>query len=385
VNVGKSVENITINKYNTVRVGGMRRAIDASVKVDWPLFVLGSFGVGKSAIISQYAVDNGYTMVDVRLSQLLPEDLGGLPYLNGPVDELTRTKPKRSKGVEPPRTVIRAMPDILMQCWSAFNTHGKPVLLFLDEINAGLPSIIAAAYQLVLDRKLAGYELPPGTRIVAAGNRADDRGVTYDMPMPMANRFMIKHFLGPTWAEFEDYALKRELHPMVMAFLRQNPQWLCEKINVEDDEGRNPTPRSWEAASRLLKHLDTTSASVAERMVFMASVVGDGAAVALEATLRLGDKLASFEDVMKDPTGVKIYKDDLAISYLQAMILAQRLSTPEEFRKALAYVERLPRELIGVFIRTLMPVPAKFDILSASRDVILKYKEFLSAGMGITQ
>ena len=67
--------------------------------------------------------------------------------------------------------------------------HGEEGVLFLDEITSAPPSVSAAAYQLILDRRLGNYEVPKHWIIVAAGNRQGDRGVTYTMPAPLANRF----------------------------------------------------------------------------------------------------------------------------------------------------------------------------------------------------
>ncbi len=47
-----------------------------------------------------------------------------------------------------------------------------------DEITSAAPSVSAAAYQLILDRRLGEYEVPEGWANVAAGNRQGDRGVT---------------------------------------------------------------------------------------------------------------------------------------------------------------------------------------------------------------
>jgi hypothetical protein len=64
------------------------------------------------------------------------------------------------------------------------------IILFLDEMNSAAPSVQSAAYQLVLNRKVGTYSLPDNVVIVAAGNREGDKGVTYRMPAPLANRFI---------------------------------------------------------------------------------------------------------------------------------------------------------------------------------------------------
>ena len=71
-----------------------------------------------------------------------------------------------------------------------FASQYPVVVLFLDEMNSAAPSVQAAAYQLVLNKKVGTYTLPKGVGIVAAGNRMSDKGVTYRMPSPLANRFV---------------------------------------------------------------------------------------------------------------------------------------------------------------------------------------------------
>ena len=55
------------------------------------------------------------------------------------------------------------------------------VVLFLDEMNSAAPAVQAAAYQLILNRRVGQYKLPDNVLIVAAGNREADKGVTYRM------------------------------------------------------------------------------------------------------------------------------------------------------------------------------------------------------------
>lgn len=359
--MAESKEKIVLSKYNTCHIAGLGQAIKQSVAIDWPLLVLGSFGVGKSALVNAWSEENGYATVDVRVSQLLPEDVGGLPFAD----------PKKEQ-------VVRLMPDIISKCWAVHEETGKPVLLFMDEFTSGVPSIMAACYQVVLDRCAAGFELPPGTRIIAAGNTAKDRGVVFEMPRPMANRMMIVEFNGPTWPEFEEYGFKTGIHPAVMTFLRQQPEYLCGKVNVDDEEGRNPTPRSWAAVSRMLHSADKTKIALPDRMFLASSCVGDHSALQFEATLRLQDKLVSFEEVLQDPKNAPVYPKDLAASYMQLTMMISRLEKPEQFSKVLEYVERMPRELIGVFLKSLLYVKPK--LILTRREVVVKYREFCSAG-----
>ena len=130
-----------------------------------PVMLWGPPGVGKSQMVAQVAERHNVPLIDIRLSQMEPSDLRGIPF-------------RAEEHVE--WAVPAMLPDA--------KRHGESGILFLDEITSAPPSVSAAAYQLILDRKLGEYEVPDGWAIIAAGNRQGDRGVTYSMPAPLANR-----------------------------------------------------------------------------------------------------------------------------------------------------------------------------------------------------
>ncbi|MEJ2426528.1 MAG: MoxR family ATPase, partial [Candidatus Thiodiazotropha sp.] len=134
-----------------------------------PVMLWGPPGVGKSDMVREVAHSHQAPVIDIRLSQMEPSDLRGIPF---------RTD----------TTVEWAIPSILPDA----ERHGSDGILFLDEITSAPPTVSAAAYQLILDRRLGEYQVPDGWAIFAAGNRQGDRGVTYSMPAPLANRF--SHF-----------------------------------------------------------------------------------------------------------------------------------------------------------------------------------------------
>ena len=113
-----------------------------------PVMLWGAPGIGKSQIIRKIADDHGAKVIDIRLSQMEPSDLRGIPFKNGDL-------------------VDWSIPSILPN----EKRHGIQGVLFLDEITSAPPTVSAAAYQLILDRKLGEYEVPVGWVIFAAGNR----------------------------------------------------------------------------------------------------------------------------------------------------------------------------------------------------------------------
>ncbi len=182
--------------------------------------IWGPPGIGKSSIVAQIAQRNGFEFIDVRLSQLAPTDLRGLPV---PENGISRWFP----------------PEFLPQTGQG--------ILFLDELNMAPPAMQGVAQQLILDRRVGSYTLPEGWFVWAAGNRKEDRASVFDMPAPLANRF-IHLDVVPDFESFKAYALNTNVAEQVIAFLSFRPT-LLHKLNPQHPAW--PSPRSWVMASQL--------------------------------------------------------------------------------------------------------------------------------------
>lgn len=195
---------------STLIAAGMKRSV----------MIWGPPGIGKSSIVSQVAARYGLELLDLRLSQLAPTDLRGLPVADG--------------------SVSRWLPPEFLP------TSGKGIL-FLDEINMAPPAIQGIAQQLILDRKVGSYLVPEGWFVWAAGNRKEDRAAVYDMPSPLANRFL--HFsVEPDYDCFRAWAARAGIHESVLAFLAFRPALLHKP---DPKSAAWPSCRSWEMASEL--------------------------------------------------------------------------------------------------------------------------------------
>ena len=65
-----------------------------------------------------------------------------------------------------------------------FPTDGKPIVLFLDELNRARPEVLQTIMDLALNRKLAGRTLPKGSRIISAVNDGEEYQLTDLDPAP---------------------------------------------------------------------------------------------------------------------------------------------------------------------------------------------------------
>ena len=158
-------------EYRTVTTVGAIKSIKVAFKKQRPIFLWGPPGVGKSDIVQQITDDAGGYMFDLRLGQMDPTDLRGIPYFNKELGVMDWAPP-----------IDLPSPE--------FAKDYPMITLFLDEMNAAAPSVQAAAYQLILNRRIGKYVLPDNVVVIAAGNRESDKGVTYRMPTPLANRFV---------------------------------------------------------------------------------------------------------------------------------------------------------------------------------------------------
>ena len=190
--------------------------------------IWGAPGIGKSSIVKQIAESKQLQFIDLRLSQLAPTDLRGLPV----------AIPGNNQNNQMGKSTWYP-PEFLP-------TSGKGIL-FLDELNMAPPAMQGVAQQLILDRQVGAYQVPDEWYIWAAGNRKEDKASVFQMPSPLANRFLHLE-VEVDFDSFKTYALTHRFHEQIIAFLSYRPS-LLHKLNPQHHIW--PSPRSWEMASKL--------------------------------------------------------------------------------------------------------------------------------------
>ena len=149
----------TVAADYTVTPAALGSILKAMIAIKRPVMVWGQPGVGKSMCAQEVAQNIGASFIDVRALLMDTVDFRGIPHLTE--DGQTRWAP----------------PDFLPKPTSK-GTH----LICLEELPAAMPTVQAALYQLMLDRAIGEYRLPPGAALMAAGNREGDRAVSHRMP-----------------------------------------------------------------------------------------------------------------------------------------------------------------------------------------------------------
>lgn len=237
------------------------------------IMLVGNHGIGKSEILTDYYRKKGMSVVALFLGQMSdPGDLIGLPNK----DEAT------------------GKTDFMPPYW--FPTDGKPVCLFLDELNRARPEILQTIMDLALNRKLAGRLLPEGSRIIAAVNEGDRYQLT-DLDPALVSRFNIVTF-SPTPQEWLLWAKKAELDHRVIEFIQEDTIWLDKTPDAKEgaDTGLDKTPdrRAWKRVSDIIKGATTLSGVYSKAI---SSIVGAKAASAFLASVS-AHKILSGRDIL---------------------------------------------------------------------------------------
>jgi hypothetical protein len=275
----------TIDTRRVERPRDVRTLITRCFKVNRPAMIWGPPGIGKSELIAEIGDETGRPVIDMRLLLLEPTDIKGIPYY----DPATKTM----KWAQP-----ADLPT---------DEYLSNAILFLDEINAAAPSVQAAAYQLILNRKVGEYTLPKGVSMVCAGNRDSDKGVTYRMPSPLANR-LVHMEMGANFEDWQKWAIANKIHPDVVGFLSHHKQKLFD-FNPKTSDKAFATPRSWVFVSQLI----TDDLPESMNTALVAGTVGEGLATEFSAHRKVAARMPKSEDVL---TGkVK----DLGVKDLSAM------------------------------------------------------------------
>lgn len=288
------------------------------------LMLKGPSGIGKSETVFQASnmlskhVEGWQGVIDLRLAQMEPTDLRGIPFTKEGVNNDVRTG--------------WARPDFLPQSGAG--------ILFLDEITSASPSVQAAAYQLCLTPE--DFGVPSSWMVVAAGNNKTDRGVTFNLAAPLQNR-MCELQVTTNLDDFTNHAIGK-VRPEVLSFLRERPD-LLHKFEPKGGEiGPFPSPRSWFAASSVLD-LDVPHA---DRVEMLTGDLGGETAIAFEAHARLYEAMPKLDDILEGKD-VPVPKE-ISIRYCVAMGLATRLDSTN-FDKAYEFIGKLGGDIQTLIVK----------------------------------
>jgi len=259
-----------ISANRAVTPNEAKKSIRKCIKIQRPVFLWGAPGIGKSDIVKQIGDELEREVIDVRLALWEPTDIKGIPYYNSDMGTMTWAPPAE----------LPTDPD-------------STAILFLDELNSAAPATQAAAYQLILNRRVGTYFLPKGVSIVAAGNRETDKGVTYRMPAPLANRFLHLE-LKTDYEDWLNWATSNKVHEQVVGYLSFAKQDLYD-FDPRSSSRAFATPRSWSFVSELLGDDDLDESTLTD---LVSGAVGEGLAIKFMAHRKVSKQMPNPTDIL---------------------------------------------------------------------------------------
>jgi MoxR-like ATPase len=259
-----------------------------------PVFIWGPPGIGKSALVRAFADAVGLPCVSLLGSQLAPEDIIGVPQI---VDGRSRFCP--------PTMIARE----------------KPYCLFLDELNACSQEVQKAFYSLVLDRRIGEFELPAGTIVIGAGNRAEDAAITRPLSSALINR-LVHIQLRASVKDWLHWAGQADIHELVVSYIGLRSDHLWSKPPKHEEPFS--TPRTWEMMSNALKAYGP-AITLEEINVLASGLLKPSHARQFVAFAKLRERAHDLSAILKGDKGWPERPDERDILYFLVQQLRDRL------------------------------------------------------------
>jgi len=324
-----------------------KMVIKAAAKADDTVIMEGPHGIGKSAIVKQFAKENGYHIEELFLSHQEVGDLIGIPHT---IEIDGNTITTWSKPIWLQRMEKKAAARI-------------PTILFLDELNRAPIDVRQSALQLVLERQIHEHILPivedQRTMVVAAINPADDYQVD-ELDPALLDRFLHIN-VEPDLKAFLTWGRSNNVNTMVLDYLTEFPDRLHW---TPQDGGIGATPRSWAKLGDFMDNID----SIPEEIVFqiMKGKVGSEIGSQFYQFIKNYDNVIKMEDIEKvfydnfendslEEVGDKIKslmeKSETIHKSELAHQLAKKYMPKEEIVVFLAYLYSLDVEICVAFLK----------------------------------
>lgn len=285
----------------------LKQVVEKMYEKKKALYVHGTFGIGKTVSIREIAkmlaASLNLEFSEDKKDRNNPKKFCFIPLIMHLFDEA------ELKGVPFPddsrtRTIflpVGTLPD-----------KGQGIL-FLDEMNLARPGILNSGYQLTEEGRVGDYELPEGYLCIAAGNLVDDRGNTYDVPMPLNNRFF--HFqLNPPEVEswVKDFAIPNGIdHKIVNYLMQARGKLYAFKPDSDTDRVAVATPRMWEKISDMI--IDIPPQNLDEIGMYVSMGAGTDIGLDFKAWLKLSAKYDVSKILAGEP--FKFPTDDVGLMF----------------------------------------------------------------------
>ncbi len=301
----------------------VRELLLITIPARLPVLIIGGPGVGKTSIVRQVAEELDADLLLSTPSTEDPTEPKGFPWA---------TDGEPNAHFKPFGNLAKALAATKQTIW------------FLDDFGQALPGVQSGYMPLLQGRTADGQKLPECVVFVAATNRRADRAGVGGLLEPVKSRFAMIVEMVPDMEEAVRWMLAQKgISPVAPAYLRWQPDDL-NKFEPTADLTNSPTPRTWEAAGRVL------ALNIANKAVEAAAVcgaIGDGMGGQLLAFAEMFRQLPSVDAILMDPDAAAIPTQE-SVLWAVSTAVASRV-TAKNFKHAARYATRLDEAGHGDF------------------------------------
>lgn len=220
-----------------------------------PIFLLGSPGIGKTAIMEQIAQELGIALVSYSMTHHTRQSALGLPFITH----------KNYKGVEFDISEY-TMSEIIASIYEVMEQSGiEEGILFLDEINCVSETLAPSMLQFLQYKVFGRHKVPDGWVIVTAGNPPEYNKSVREFDVVTMDRMKLVE-VEADYATWKEYALKQGIHNAVTTYLDMKKN---DFYRVETNVGGKSyvTARGWEDLSATMLLCEEEGLAVDETLV----------------------------------------------------------------------------------------------------------------------
>jgi len=301
----------------------------------YPVLLRGRHGIGKSQVIYQYAKKMDLPVVERRASQMTEGDLLGIPspesiVING--EQATKFRPF----------------DWLVRACT------EPCVLFFDEIDRAILEVRQGIFELTDSRKLAGWNLHPGTYIVAAINGGEDAGnyQVGEMDPAELDRWAVFD-LVPSVDDWINWAIESGINQNIISFIRENESFL--EFKEDPEPGKvYPSRRSWErfhhVSNEIIEEvIDDKDSKVDVLFNLTSCFLGTDTAIAFVDYVKTINRQVKVSDIVEDGQLEKVQDFSLTehtnlINKMDDLNIMKDELEPHQIQNIAAYFVSLPSE-----------------------------------------
>jgi hypothetical protein len=252
-------------------------------------------------------------------------------------------------------------------------------IIFLDEFPSAVPTVQAGASQLILNRKVGEYELPAAVDMVAAGNRENDRGISYKMPAPLANRFTHLE-LKPNFNCWLNWAIKNDIDSSIISYLSWSKKDLYD-FNPKSASKAFATPRSWTFANKFISNGKKCKSSQNLLTALLAGTIGEGLAISFITHRNTSSKLPKTEDILSGKVKKFSHKKDISLLYSIVVNCCTELKQNINDKNFIQHVDNFYKFMLDNFPHEVIVMGVKTSIRNYSLPInpeqLSTYKEFV--------